>query len=571
MPVISASAALILVISVYVPALHNGFVTWDDDIYIYSNPHIRSLTLGFIKWAFTGFYAGNWHPLTWLSHAADYALWGLHPLGHHLSSILLHGLNTFLVVVLVRRLLEAAGTVDKGVLSAGGALAAGTITGLLFGLHPLHVESVAWVSERKDVLYAFFYLLSLLTYIGYVTGRKGAQPWFRDKRYYSALLLFVLSLLSKPMAVSLPLVLVILDWYPLRRFRVEKGRSVIIEKIPYLALSAVSAALTMTAQVKAGAVTSVTTLPLHIRILVANGSLLSYIARMVRPARLLPLYPYPQDVSLASFGSLFPLALTAGITCICIALLKKRKAFLALWGYYVVTLLPVLGIIQAGEQAMADRYTYLASLGPFLFVGVCVIGSIEKAPVLYRRKTLLITASLPVGVLLFAVLSFTTIQQIHVWENGIVLWSYELASYPLMTKAYRNRGDAYADKGFFAEALEDYSRAVDLDPRFSEAYNQRGIIYTKLGFLDKALGDFSNAIMTSPRPDFSYYVNRGVVHAKRKGFAQAVKDYTTAVQLNPYSADAYRNRGIAYKKMGLIEEAGRDFKKAAGIQPGIFQ
>src|SRR5512139_1367135 len=238
---------------IYLSALQNQFIHWDDDRYIFENPHIRSLGPAFFKWAFFDFYAGNWHPLTWISHALDYAVWGLSPMGHHLTNNILHAVNTFLVVLLTVRLLEVlkerreaegAHTFldDRGISIAGG------VTGLLFGLHPLHVESVAWVSERKDLLCALFFLLSIMTYMSYVSDRN-------NRSYVLSLVFFILALMSKPMAVSLPIVLLILDWYPFERFgSLDTFRKVLIEKIPFIALSFASAVLTVLAQEKGGAI-----------------------------------------------------------------------------------------------------------------------------------------------------------------------------------------------------------------------------------------------------------------------------------------------------------------------------
>ncbi len=243
LPVLMAAAAALLAAGVYAPSLRNDFVNWDDGLYVYGNPFIRRLDGRFLGWAFTTFRASNWHPLTWISHALDYTLWGLNPLGHHLTSVVLHAVNVFLVVLLAFRLIEAGRErMSSGAPSLpdgqGGLIAAG-MTGLLFGIHPLHVESVAWVNERKDLLCALFFLLSILSYTlpertsaeSGASGGGGARPFGRH--YLLSLIFFLLALLSKPMAVSLPLVLLVLDWYPFKRIRsAESFRTVFIEKIP---------------------------------------------------------------------------------------------------------------------------------------------------------------------------------------------------------------------------------------------------------------------------------------------------------------------------------------------------
>ncbi len=238
-------AALIafLTFIVYLPALRNGFVYWDDNLYVFENPDIRSLDLAFFRWAFFGFHVSNWHPLTWISHALDYALWGMNPLGHHLTSIILHAVNTALVVLLALKLLDIVREKSEEKASAlflnnRAVLIAAGVTGLLFGIHPVHVESVAWVSERKDLLCALFFLLSIMMYVNAVTrmGHGAEGKTVPMRALLSALCFFVLALLSKPMAVSLPIVLMILDWYPLNRMRSWKALWPIgIEKLPFFA------------------------------------------------------------------------------------------------------------------------------------------------------------------------------------------------------------------------------------------------------------------------------------------------------------------------------------------------
>jgi len=292
----SALAVALLVFLVYCPVLRNGFVGWDDGIYVYQNPRLRDLTLPNLLGMFTSIHAsGNWHPLTELSHAADCALWGMNPKGHHLTSILLHGLNAGLVVALTFALARA-----RSAERHARTMVAAVATGLLWGLHPLRVESAAWVSERKDVLCASFYLAGLLYYLRYAQEIGGAPA--RKKRFYlGALACFLLALLSKPMAVSLPFVLLILDAYPLARLgRVRLGR-LLVEKLPFLALAAASAVITLKAQRAGGAFRAMLGVPLGTKVLVATRATVSYLGKTLWPSKLLPLYSYPQNVSWASW------------------------------------------------------------------------------------------------------------------------------------------------------------------------------------------------------------------------------------------------------------------------------
>ncbi len=310
---------------VYLAALQNEFVEWDDSQYVFENLHIRSFDLDFFKWAFFDFYAANWHPLTWISHALDYAVWGLNPMGHHLTNNILHAVNTFLVVLLVVRLLTSrqavkltsshmssapadppeAGNSRFTIHDSRFALIAAGVTGLLFGLHPIHVESVAWVAERKDLLCALFYLLSIMAYVSY-------RSYTTNKSYILSLFFFILALLSKPMAVSLPVVLLILDWYPFGRIQSLKTfRDSFVDKIPFIALSIVSSILTVLAQRAEGAVTAIEAIPLSTRMLVASKSLIAYLWKMLMPMHLIPYYPYPNDASLFSLEYL-----SANNTCV---------------------------------------------------------------------------------------------------------------------------------------------------------------------------------------------------------------------------------------------------------------
>jgi hypothetical protein len=424
-----AAAIALITITIYLSCLQNDFVEWDDDAYVFENPHIRSLNGAFFKWALFAFYESNWHPLTWLSHAVDYAIWGLNPLGHHLTNIALHAINTFLVVFLVIRLLEARKerTIRKGppsFLNERAILIAAGTTGLLFGLHPIHVESVAWVAERKDLLCGLFFLLGLIAYTNYAgeagdepPSKNRASPFF-DNHYLGTLGLFILALLSKPMAVSLPAVLLILDWYPFNRIR--SGRmywAACVEKLPFFALSLASSVVTVLAQRAEGSMTLTDVVPLSTRLLVAAKSLTAYLGNMALPLDLAPFYPYPKSASILSVEYLLPLVLAAAITVAAVIMARKQALLPAAWSYYVVTLLPVLGIIQVGGQEMADRYTYLPSLGPFVLVGTGAAWAWEHGQALLRwgavtRGACLFTAALALGFL-----SYATVVQTGIWRN----------------------------------------------------------------------------------------------------------------------------------------------------------
>ncbi|MHC4184099.1 MAG: tetratricopeptide repeat protein, partial [Planctomycetota bacterium] len=513
----------LITILVYLPALQNDFVNWDDDYYIYENPNIQSLGFKSFKWMFTTFHAANWHPLTWLSHTIDYAIWGLNPMGHHLTNILIHGLNTFLVVVLTILLIRASSEKKS---TNGIFLISGITTGMLFGLHPIHVESVVWASERKDVLCAFFFLLSILSYIRYTSAlnRKAGL-------YVSCLVFFMLSLMSKPMAVTLPIVLLILDVYPLRRMKLRNitdSWRVIGEKVPLFVLSGISVVLTIIAQ--RAAIQSLEYYPLGDRLLVGVRALGFYLFKMVWPSGLVPFYPYPSKISFFHQEFFLSCLTITIITVFSIFTWKKQKVWAAAWGYYVITLLPVLGIIQVGGQAAADRYTYLPSLGPFLILGLGITVLSRKVTREWqcsaRRKLLVIMSIIPIAI----ILSYTTINQIKVWKDELTLWTWELTIFPQSESGYNGLANAYMESGLIDQAIEQLEHALKLNPKFKESY-----------------------------------LNLGIAYSLKGNFNAAVESLLTTIRFQPYNSRAHYNLATAYKSLGKIDKAIKHYKTAIDI------
>jgi tetratricopeptide (TPR) repeat protein len=569
-----AAAVALITVLVYLSCLKNEFVNWDDDRYIVENPFIRSLDASFLKWAFFDFYAYNWHPLTWISHALDYAICGLKPLGHHLTNIILHAINTFIVVFLVIRLLEAWNkrTIRDGppsFLNERAIFVAAGITGLLFGLHPLHVESVAWAAERKDLLCSLFFLLSLVLYTKNVNDEgmnAGAWPRFFNKRYLGALGLFVLALMSKPMAVSLPVVLLILDWHPFGRIRsLNTAASAIAEKLPFIALSVLASVVTIMAQRAGGAMTLNDVVPLSTRVLVAAQSLVVYLRKMVWPADLVPFYPYPRTASPASFEYLFPLVLIAGITAACIALSGKRKVWLSTWAFYTATLIPVLGIVQVGDQSMADRYTYLPSLGPFLIAGLGAARIRVWADKAHQGTAALSGAA----VLLVISLSYGTTKQIGTWNNSIDLWSSVIQQYPgINAITYNNRALAYQKRGLYDQAIADFDQAIAINPFADKAYNNRAVVDQELGLFDRATKGYDQAIALNPS-NHEAYNNLGVLYARTGSYRKAIENFNKALAVKPDYAEAFVNCGMTYALLGLYDNALESFNKAIGLKSDL--
>lgn len=536
--------------AIYIPALQNGFVNWDDNFYIYENRNIQSIDVAFLKWIFTAVVVALWHPLTLLSYAFDYAIWGLNPFGYHLTNILLHTANTFLVFVLVIRLVGCSNQIapicNKDVSRGYYSIIAGIVAALLFGIHPMRVESVVWVSERKDVLCAFFFLLSALAYLKYTSSGHSKKQVF----YAASLISFIFSLMSKPMAVSLPVVLLILDFYPLNRFTTGfKGTKVmIIEKLPFFLLSIAASLITIWASSAGAALEGLERLPFMTRLLVASKTSIFYLGKMILPQNLVPIYPYPVKIDPFSIEYLVPVFLLAVITILCLWLIRKERLFMAIWLYYIATLAPVIGIIQVGIQASADRYTYLPSLGPFLITGIGVVA------VLNRCAKKAIQFSIIVALFLsLSVLGIRTVKQIYIWSNSITLWSHEIKLYPNAAAsyvAYNNRGKAYGALGNYNEAIKDYSKVIELNPLYADGYHVRGNIYLKLGNYQQAVGDYTFAIQLKTKYYKEAYSNRGIANYNIGDYQQAINDFNNAIMLDPQDKTAYDNREIVYQRIG---------------------
>jgi protein O-mannosyl-transferase len=544
----------LLTFLVHLPAVGHGFVNWDDDAYVVDNAGLRLAGSSLFGWAFSAFRSNNWHPLTWLSHALDYRLWGLDAGGHHLGNVLLHAANTFLVAVLLFVLVRPRARF----------LIPTVVAALLFGLHPLHVESVAWVSERKDVLSAFFSLLSVIFYVRYA-GR--AETASRAGFPAGSLAFFALALLSKPMAATLPLVLLLLDLFPLRRIPGAATPLVVAEKVPFFALSAVSAGLTLLAQARGGAMGTLEAYPASTRLLVALRAVGFYVAKMLVPVDLSPLYPYPGrgEASLASFEYLASAAFVLGASALSFHLWRRgRPVFLVAWLSYLVMLAPVLGLVHFGPQAAADRYTY-TTLIPFFFLAGLAFDRLVGG----SRATTWITAALLASAAALAfVLCLLTVRQSRVWRDSVTLWSHVLALHPGSALAYNRRGDAYLSLGSDALALADLSRSIELsEGAFEPSLFRRAGILLRRGRPDEARRDIDAAIGVRPDRSDSYNV-RGACHAARGEWDEAIADFSRAIELDPRAPEAYNNRGSALRSRGDLERARSDFDRALELDPG---
>ncbi|MGD0586320.1 MAG: tetratricopeptide repeat protein [Oryzomonas sp.] len=514
------SALAVATFMAFRQVIHADFIGFDDGQYVSGNAHVQSgLTMDGIRWAFTTQHASNWHPLTWISHMLDIQLFGLNPHWHHLTNLSFHIATTVLLFLVLHRMTRT--------------LWQSAFVAALFALHPLHVESVAWVAERKDVLSAFFWVLAMGAY-----GYYAELP--SSRRYWLVLVFFGAGLLAKPMLVSLPLVLLLLDYWPLRRFGqigpdrepADGGyawsslRTLLWEKIPLLALAAISCAVTYWVQLKGGAMDlSTGTLSLGVRISNALISYVVYMEKMVWPNNLAIFYPYhrqwlPWQVPGAAFI----------LIAITLPVLRASRRFRFLpvgWFWYLVTLVPVIGLVQVGEQGRADRYTYIPLIGLFIMAAWGIPELVKE----WRYGNRVLVASAALTLTAFFVLTRT---QAGYWQNSLRLFDHCLQVTDNNRIAYLHRGEAYRLMGDYKQAIADCDRAIKIDPAWALPYNNRGEAYLRLG-----------------------------------NFKQAIEDCDRAIGINPNLGVSFLIRGQAYQSLGNRTHARADFDKAIRIDPDL--
>ncbi|HWP84095.1 MAG TPA: tetratricopeptide repeat protein [Terriglobia bacterium] len=542
----------------YAPVRQHEFVAWDDPSYITENPRVAAgLTWEGVRWAFTTAHMANWHPLTWLSHMMDVQLFGLNAGAHHLVNLLFHVLNALLLFALLHRLLSRA----PAALGISG-FAAG-----LFALHPLHVESVAWVAERKDVLSALFFLLATLAYLGYARRPNGF-------RYASVLGLFALGLMAKPMVVTLPFVLLLLDLWPLRRLPWTNGAErpsgwqvlrtqqaamlrLALEKLPLFGLAAASSALTIWAQQSGGAVAALEAFPLTLRLQNAVVSYVAYLGKTLWPAQLAAFYPYPDSLSggLVAGSVLLLLAISYGS----VRFFPRFPCFAVGWFWYVGMLLPVIGVVQVGGQPLADRYTYLPLIGIFLLLS-CGMAALSQR---WRPAR---AALLPAGAAILLACAVVARGQVSHWRNSIALWEHALRVTENNFTAHANLGHALLRAGRVAEAAAQYTAALRLRPDFADAHQGLGVALAKQENWRQAVAHYEAALRVRPQwAEVHNYL--GAALAKQEQFGQAIAHYEEALRLRPDFADARNNLGAALASQGKYEQALRVFLEALRIKP----
>jgi Tfp pilus assembly protein PilF len=511
---------------------------FDDVVYITENSHIKSgITLDGFRWAFSTRYADLWNPLLWLSFMADYQLFGLNAGGYHFTNLILHILSTLLLFWLFNRM---TGAVWKSAFVAA-----------FFAIHPLHVESVAWIAERKDVLSAFFWMLTLCLYVYYTE-----MPIMR--RYLLVLFSFVLALMSKPMVVTLPVVMILLDYWPLKRFESNKGNSVLRQlkdKIPFFILSAVLVIIIFYTPNEQ--VTYIKGLPLSSRIANAPVAFMTYLERTFWPHDMAAIYPFPAQIPI--WQVLGTSLLIIVITTVVVIMLKRVPFLFVGWIWYAVTILPVIGIIQVAvyPYAMADRYHYLPSIGIAVILAWGIPSLIKSEQT--RKKILF-----PVGIIFLSIMAFLSWNQCKYWKNSFELWKHTLEVTKNNYQAYNNFGLSLFAEGKIDDAINHYNKAIRIEPDYVYAYNNRGIIYGERGQYKLAIEDFNNAIRITPA-FADAYGNLGFTYDKLGQYNHAIEDYDKAIRLKPDYVYAYMNRGVAYIKQGNKTLGCRDMQKACEL------
>jgi len=529
-------AILVVTFVTYLPSLDNGFINWDDNAYVTENPILAHpsphdlLTLPF---------AGNYHPLTMASLALNYRLSGLDPASYHWLNLLLHLANTALVFLFVRKL-------------SGDRFWTTVVTSVFFGIHPTHVESVAWISERKDVLYAFFYLIALIVYLRYLDTRR--YPWL-----ILTLLAFVLSLASKPAAVVLPVTLLAIDYFRRRPW----GASVVLEKAPFFAIAIIGGIFTIQAQHGAGAIAAAQLFSPFKKVLFASYATAMYMVKLFVPVHLSAIYPYPR-ITLAILGPKFYIAFAAVAILLptVVYLCRRIRVVLFGLGFFFINIFLVLQLFTIGGSVMADRYTYLPYVGLFFALAWWLDEPSCSIPARLPVKPLIAGSLL----LLFPFSLVQSWRRCDVFQDPETFWNDTIQKYPRqIVDAYNNRGNYYYRSAKRVdEALADYDQALALNPKATRTWMNKAMVLTEQNRNDSALVSFNHVLELQPANPEALN-NRGVVKYRNGDFPGAVYDYSRAIELRPEYRDAYVNRALAYFDAGEYEKSIADRRRAIGL------
>jgi tetratricopeptide (TPR) repeat protein len=584
----TALVCLVLVVAalaVYGQVRNYDFVDLDDSMYVFENRHVqKGFTREGVSWAFTNTISGMWIPLTWLSFMAGSHFYGMSPGWHHLTNVFIHLANVVLLLFLLRRM---TGDFWRSVFVAA-----------LFALHPMHVESVAWISERKDVLSALFFFLTLWMYASYAE-----RP--NSKRYLWVLFFFLLGLMAKPMLVTLPFVLILLDYWPLDRFKLDmvftrrgKGERLrflhlVLEKVPLFVIAAAASALTFAAHQKAGGIYTLEALPIDVRMTNAFLSYLKYIGKLFYPAQLAVLYPHPHSASWLKSG--VAVLFLGGISWLVLRNARKHPYLFVGWLWYLGVLVPVIGFVHAGSQAMADRFVYIPFIGLYIAIAWGIPQFMRSCA--HRRLYLAILSTSCLSILMV-----TSWDQTRYWQSSLKLFAHTLANTsdnwlisgslanaldkegrtdeaivyyfkalriePNYWDAHYNLGNALDKKGRTNDAIKHYLEVLQIKPDHEKAHNNLGIALDKQGRTDDAIEHYLEALQI--RPDFEEaHNNLGIALDKQGRTDDAIKQYLEALQIKPDYVYALNNLGNALDKKGRTDDAIKYYLEALRIKPGF--
>jgi protein O-mannosyl-transferase len=530
-------------LAVYSPTLKNGFVNYDDPAYLTENPQVmQGLTLENVKWAFRSTAEANWHPLSWISHMLDVQWFGLRAEGHHAQSIFWHAVNVVLLFVL---LAKVTGFVGRSAVVAG-----------LFAVHPLNVEAVSWVAERKTVLCTFFFLLTLAAY-GWYAKRSGVG------RYTLLAFLFAMSLMSKPTAITLPLALLLIDFWPLERFPGTSLSRLITEKMPLFLMSMASAAITIYAQRVGGAVGVMEALPLGMRVKNAIYSYFLYIEKAVYPSKLAVFYPHPEGT--LGIWKVLASAVVLVVVTTLFWRLRRRRYLVAGWGWFLVSLLPMVGIVQVGRQGWADRYAYIPLWG--LFVIAVWLASEGAARISLSR-----TGQGAIAIAVLLGYAAATYIQIGYWKNSYTLFSHAIQVTNGNSIAEGNLGSALMDMGRPDLAVPHLQRALQITPSMAIAHYNLGTLLHRANQLPEARQEYLLAVKyaSDPQEAAQAHNNLGVLLNQLGEKDEALAEFTQAIAANPREQNSLIGRGMIEFDAGRFDTAIQDFGRAARVSPSAL-
>lgn len=556
--------SIIVIFISYYPSLNNGITNWDDNVYITQNNLIKDFNSENLKSMFSEYYFGNYHPFTLVSYSIDFKLFNGELFWLHLHNLILHLINCLLVYYLIKQIFKN----EKMAI----------ISMLLFGIHPMHVESVAWISERKDVLYSMYYLLSLILFLKF---KELKNYWY----YFISLVFFIFSLLSKGQAVTLSVVLILVILYCDKKISLKN----ISITIPFLILSIFFGIIAILAQKSGNAIFESYDISYYERVIFAFDSLLEYFTKGIIPYKLSAIYPYPKDV----FSAIYTIGFFALIFIFVIyKRIKNDRIILFALLFFIINIFPLLQFLPVGNAKMADRYFYIPSIGLFIIISYII------SKYYHKHKTVILSLFL----IYFIILGGLTYSRTKVWKDSFSLWSDTIEKYPESEVAWFNRGSEKNNLKQYNEALKDLNKAIELNPNYYDARKSRGMVLNNLGKFNDAILDLEHCLKINPNDAYtnmslgishSYldkndealkYFNkaleleknyaealsgRGVVYAKKGMFDLSLNDFNIAININPSNTDIYSNRGILFAQMNKAEEALKDFNKAIELNPNF--